>query len=94
MVVLADEGLRSAIVQLPNSVVQESESSTSSSSFSTGGESVSVSNINGQIQIDAVLSTPDGPTEVLLRGTRAEVDAQIDALPAELATQLRSRVSY
>ncbi len=103
LVVLTDEGLRLATVEpvlrlpvapmfpgLPGSVSSQS----SSSSSAAGGESVSVSNVNGQIHIDATLMTVDGPQRVELRGSREEVDAHIKELPADLAGQLRSRVDY
>jgi len=64
------------------------------SSSAGGGESVSVSNVNGQVRIDATLQTADGLQSVTLQGTPAEVDRQIDQLPADLASKIRRSVSY
>ncbi|MEM9646426.1 MAG: PDZ domain-containing protein, partial [Planctomycetota bacterium] len=87
-VVLTVDGLRKARMSSAKPTASSSSSSASSA------DSVSVSNVNGQVRIDATLRTPDGPKRVRLEGSRREVDRQIDEMPRALARQLRSRVGY
>lgn len=87
VVVLTVDGLRTA-------TIESDDDQPALPMLGRSQESVSVSNNNGQIRIDAVLGTPNGPKQVRLSGTRAEVDAQISQLSPELARQIRSRVGY
>lgn len=93
--VLTDDGIRSATVKEPKQPsVFHSANSVSASSFTSSGDSISVSNVNGLVQIDATLKTKDGQKQFVLKGTRAEIDRQIEQLPADLAKRLRQQVSY
>lgn len=93
--VLTDDGTRSATVKEPKQEpVFPATNSVSASSFTNSGDSISVSNVNGLVQIDATLKTQDGQKQFVLKGTRAEIDRQIDQLPADLAKRLRQQVSY
>lgn len=87
VVVLTVDGLRAATVE------SRHEPSTLPA-FGNAQESVSVSNNNGLIEINAVVRTSQGPKQVRLAGTRAEVDAQISELTPSVARQIRSRVGY
>ncbi|TWU24807.1 Do family serine endopeptidase [Novipirellula artificiosorum] len=94
---LTEKGLRTAVVEL--ATMSRAYSSASSPSLpntalSNTGESVSVSNVNGQIRIQATLMTSRGAETIDIQGNRNDVDRQIDALPAEIADQLRRKVSY
>lgn len=93
--VLTDDGIRSATVKEPKlPPVFQSTNSVSASTFTSSGDSISVSNVNGLVQIDATLKTHDGQKQFVLKGTRAEIDRQIGQLPADLAKRLRQQVSY
>lgn len=59
-----------------------------------GTQQVSVSNVNGQIRIDATLITSEGLQRVRLAGTRVEVNEQIDVLPPDLRQQLRRNIRF
>ena len=57
-------------------------------------ESISVANTNGEIQIRGNLQIHGEPVPIDLQGTAAEVDAQIEKLPAEVRAKLRNQVRY
>jgi len=88
LIVLTVDGLRTAKVN------QHAMPELPLHDLIPAGESVSVSNVNGLVCIDATLSTAKGMKRLQLRGTPAEIDRQIEELPQELALQLRQRVSY
>jgi hypothetical protein len=93
--VLTEDGIRSATVKEPKQeVASPATNAVSASSFSSSGDVISVSNVNGLVQIDATLKTQDGQKQIVLKGTRADIDRQIDQLPADLAKRLRQQVSY
>ncbi|MEM6690206.1 MAG: hypothetical protein AAF664_12305 [Planctomycetota bacterium] len=59
-----------------------------------GVQNVSVSNVNGYVQIDATLSMPEGPKRYRMQGSPAQIDAKINALPADIGQVLRQSVGY
>lgn len=50
--------------------------------------SLSVSQVNGEMVVSAVLDSASGPTRIELRGSRAEIARQIANLPSEVQLQL------
>ncbi|TWT70767.1 hypothetical protein [Crateriforma conspicua] len=84
LTVLTEDGVRSTTIR-PRPLIEDVQSSV---------HSVSVSNMNGHIRIDATVSTDQGPKQIRLSGTAGEVDRKIEALPADVARQLRNSVSY
>ncbi len=93
--ILTDDGIRLATVKEPkHDSTARSTSSVAASSFSSHGDSISVRNVNGLVLIDATLKTQDGEKRLVLEGTPAEIDRQIDQLPADLAKRLRQQVGY
>jgi len=93
--VLTDDGLRFATVKEPkHGSTARSTRSASASSSSSHGDSISVRNVNGLVLIDATLKTQDGEKRLVLEGTPAEIERQIDQLPADLAKRLRQQASY
>ncbi|TWT82206.1 hypothetical protein CA13_36670 [Planctomycetes bacterium CA13] len=79
---LTEKGLQSANINL----------STNASPINF--DSVSVSNINGQIRIRATLETQSGSQQIDMQGNRDEIDRQIDELPTKIGEQLRRQVGY
>lgn len=55
--------------------------------------SLSVTQIDDQLTVSAVVEGPDGATRIELRGSSAEVARQLAELPPEIAEQLRIRLA-
>jgi hypothetical protein len=54
--------------------------------------SLSVSQVNGEMSVSAVVDGASGPTRVELRGCRAEIIKQMSQLPAEIQSQLAPHI--
>ena len=58
-----------------------------------GAEAISIAGANGRYKITAVVTTEDGPERVMLRGTRGEIEEQLDGLPRSVRGAVRRRLS-
>ncbi len=56
--------------------------------------SVSMAEANGRLSISAMVPTPAGEREVSLRGTRAEVESQLQTLPVDVQAKLRPQIGF
>ena len=68
--------------------------SSSAATTRRSSEALSVSNVNGDIQVRGHLQVAGESVPIDLRGTAAEIDAQIENLPAEVRAKLRNQVRY